>query len=73
MRKMKNKQKYTNKYAVNKMRTIKNKQKYTNKYAVNKMRTMKNKQKYNNIYKPESVQKHYLNYNIKKLRLGERK
>ena len=55
------------------MRTMKNKQKYTNKYAVNKMRTMKNKQKYNNIYKPESVQKHYLNYNIKKLRLGERK
>ena len=34
---------------------------------------MKNKQKYTNIYKTESMQKHYLNYFNRKLKLGERK
>ena len=34
---------------------------------------MKNKQKRTNIYKTELIQKHYLNYFIRKLRLGERK
>ena len=32
---------------------------------------MKNKQKYTNIYKTESIQKHYLNYYIRKLMLGK--
>ena len=34
---------------------------------------MKNKQKYANLYETESVQKHYLNYFTRTLRLGERK
>ena len=38
-----------------------------------KIRINKNKQKYANIYKAESIQKHYLSYFIRKLRLGERK
>ena len=45
----------------------------TNKYRVNKIWKMKNKQKYANLYETESVQKHYLNYFIRTLRLGERK
>ena len=45
----------------------------TNKYTVNKTWKMKNNQKYTNIYKTKSIQKHYLNNFIGKLRLGERR
>ena len=34
---------------------------------------MKNNKKYANIYKTESIQKYYLNYFIRKLRLGKKK
>ena len=34
---------------------------------------MKNNKKYTNIYKAKSIQKHYLNNFIGKLRLGERR
>ena len=44
-----------------------------NKYTVNKTWRMTNEQRYGNIYKIESIQKHYLNYYIRKLRLGERR
>ena len=44
-----------------------------NKYIVNKIRKTKNDQKYTNIYKTKSIQKHYLNYFIRRLRIGERK
>ena len=43
------------------------------KYTVNKTWRMTNEQRYGNIYKIESIQKHYLNYYIRKLRLGERR
>ena len=44
-----------------------------NKYTVNKKLKTKNDQKYTNIYKTKSIQKHYLNYFIRILRIGERK
>ena len=44
-----------------------------NKHTVNKIRKTKNDQKYTNIYKTKSIQKQYLNYFIRILRIGERK
>ena len=44
-----------------------------NKYIVNTIWKQKNCQKFTNIYKTESIQKHYLNYFIRKLKLGKRK
>ena len=44
----------------------------TIKYTVNKIWKMKNEEKYADIYKTESIQKHYLNYYVRKLRLGKR-
>ena len=59
---------------VNKIWKMKNEQKYTtNKYTINIIWKMKNEQNYTNIYETESMQKHYLNYYIRKLRLGERR
>ena len=45
----------------------------SNKYTVNKILKMKNNPKYTNIHKTKSIQKNYLDYFIRKLRLGERK